>query len=131
MSVNLNLWKDFFDHSVFPDNEGCSLDTQSDFSVERLLLVHAIFSHHLFGGIGQQRHIQLIFVPKTGLFIHAVRADSYGDCTFLFDLRLGITEPACLTRSAGRTGFRIEKEHYGFLPCIIAQSLYVAAIVID
>jgi len=116
MSCNLDFGKDFFDASIFPDNKGCALNAHTYLAIKGLFPIHTIIGRHLLFGVGQKRHVQLMFVPEFCLLVHAICAYTYGDGSLFLNLSPGIAKLGRLACSSGRVGFGIEKQDYSFLP---------------
>jgi hypothetical protein len=131
MSINLDLRENPFDEPVLSDDEGRALQTHDALSIHGLFLIDAIFGCHTLFGVGQKRHVQLMFVSKSGLFFHAIRACPNHHCAPFFDLGLGIAELGCLARSAGRVGFGIEEENHNLFSSVIAQFQSVSMIILE
>jgi hypothetical protein len=120
MSVNLDFGEDLLDQSIFPDYKGRAFETHD-----------AVIGRQPPVGIGQKRHIQLIFIAEFGLPADAIGAGSYCDRLPFFDLCFCVTEPVCLARSTGGVGFGIKEKNHGLLSRIIAQFQCVAMIVLE
>jgi hypothetical protein len=129
MTVNLNLWKDLSDNSIFADDKGCALDAEAELSVKGLFLVNAIDLCHLFFRVGQKRHVQMVLIPEFSLFAHAVSADPDYNCATCFDLSFRIAELRCFARSTGSVRLGIEEENHRIPSGKMTQLDYLAMIV--
>ena len=68
--------EDFFDLSVFADDEGAAFDSTDFFAVHILILHHPVFFTDRFFFVAQQGKRQTVFVDKLIVRGEAVPADS-------------------------------------------------------
>jgi hypothetical protein len=131
MSINPYVRKYFFNQAILPDDKGCAFNAHAELAVQRFFVVDAVRGRYRPIGVGKQRHVQIIPLAEPGLLFRTIRADSYRNCLFLFNLRPGITEPGCFAGSSRCVRLWIEKEHDRLFACIITQPLNIAVIVLD
>ncbi len=122
MSIDLHFRENFLDKPVFADDEGRPFDAHHLFPVHTLLFVDAVRSCNFFSGVGQQRHVQMMFIAEPGLLWNVIGAYPDRNRSSPFCLSLRIPEPGCLTGSTRRVGLGIEKQNHVLLSGIVAEA---------